>query len=74
MTFNEKVFAVNVAFVCVLALAVIGLIVAGWVWPRVGMCIGTLLAGCALWFTAWQSGRCFEREHGQRKCGAESPE
>lgn len=74
MTFNEKVFAVNVVGASVLALGVIAGIGAAFVWPSVSKCIGTLLAGTGLWVAAWQCGRCFEREHGKRACGAESVE
>lgn len=41
-------------------------------YPSVSGCFGTLLAALAIWIVAYESGRQFEREHGQRVCGPEN--
>lgn len=57
-----------VGFTC----AVIGVLIvdAAMRWPSAAGCVGTLLAALGIWICAWISGRRFEREHGERQCGA----
>lgn len=76
-TENEMNWSVAVCAACGAALAVTAVmaaVVAVWrvtpVFLRGGLCAtGTLIAAAGLWLCAWECGRRFEREHGERECG-----
>ena len=69
MNEREKSCAEVVVWLC--ACGIVLACVCAW-WPRVAMCIGTLIGVFGMYVAGFACGRKFESEHGARRCGAPS--